>query len=168
MVPYWIFFFGHFSCQAINSSQLTRQCLRELPSGSRRLTYHSPDDTARWFLHVPYKYIFHLITTIGYKFSLATNKSMQSEENCSEILPHVKQRRYLSNNNPQLWFFLVKTICWIAISHLKADGRLLFPTYSTIAYTVIHWLISLFNDISTFVGYSMPKLSFQRNSSDAI
>ena len=29
-------------------------------------------------------------------------------------------------------------------------------------------LVSLFNDISTFVGYLMPKPSFQKNSSGTI
>ena len=29
-------------------------------------------------------------------------------------------------------------------------------------------LVSLFNDISTFMGYLMPKPSFEKNSSDAI
>ena len=29
-------------------------------------------------------------------------------------------------------------------------------------------LISLFNDISTFVGYLMPKQNFEKNSNDAI
>ena len=33
---------------------------------------------------------------------------------------------------------------------------------------MIGWLVSLFNDISTFVGYLMPKLFSWKNSSGTI
>ena len=33
---------------------------------------------------------------------------------------------------------------------------------------LVGWLVSLFNVISTFVGYSMPKPSFKKNSNGTI
>ena len=48
------------------------------------------------------------------------------------------------------------------------DGVLHFPQSSSITGLVWFGLVSLFNGISTFVGYLMPKLFSKKNSSDTI